>query len=144
MHFQHHFIFFSVVKRFFTSISFETMLSNAFSISFRFIRNFQRYFYLNNITKCFSWTFFQLEKRQKILQKHFFSWRNARKFCKAIFSVGEMPENFAKCLFLFRQTLFLFISRNSLRFSVSMLFSLTFIHIHTRTNDAYYFPYDIS
>jgi hypothetical protein len=33
------------------------------------------------------------------LQKHFFSWRNAGKFCKAIFSVGEMPENFAKAFF---------------------------------------------
>ena len=47
----------------------------------------------------FAKPFFQLEKRQKILQNHFFGWKNTGKFCKTIFSVGKTPENFAKPFF---------------------------------------------
>ena len=46
--------------------------------------------------------------------------------------------------FLISVDAFLFISRNSLRFSVSMRFSFTSINIHTITDDASYFPYGIS
>lgn len=52
---------------------------------------------------CYSLAFFYLEKRWKILQSHFFSWRNAGKFCKSIFSVGETPENFAEAFFIFEK-----------------------------------------
>ena len=52
--FHLHFIWIDVVKRFFTSISFETTLSKAFSPSFRLKRCCQKLFHLHYITICYS------------------------------------------------------------------------------------------
>jgi hypothetical protein len=42
---------------------------------------------IKKVLENFAKAFFQFEKCRKILQKHFFSLKNAGKFCKAIFSV---------------------------------------------------------
>ncbi|MBQ2363807.1 MAG: hypothetical protein II287_09385 [Bacteroidaceae bacterium] len=42
---------------------------------------------IKKVLENFAKAFFQFEKRWKILQKHFFSLKNAGKFCKSIFSV---------------------------------------------------------
>ena len=76
-------------------------------------------------------------KAFSILENVSAKWARIFHFCK-------MSAQFVKCLFQISVDAFLFFSRNSLRFSVSLRFYFTSINIHTITNDAYYFPYDIS